>query len=143
MGGWVGGQAVGFGECVGVASKEKQGYVSTDKRLAALAPGCGAQLPEHLPCKASACWTCKASDLLDLERLGLPYAMDSYAAQERITGKKRSTSAADDYDRFRAEAPYGPIAKVLRFGEEALTYICPFALLWTPGSNPRGSMSAW
>ena len=60
--------------------------------------------------------------------------MDSYAAIQRITGKKRSASAADDYDRLRAETPYGPIAKVLRFGEEALTYICPFALMWSMAS---------
>ena len=46
--------------------------------------------------------------------------------------------ALEDGGRLRAETPYGPIGKVLRFGEEAVPYICPLALLWTMASASEG-----
>ena len=58
----------------------------------------------------------------------------SYRAQERLTGKKARHFAGEDIGRLHAETPYGPIGKVLRFGEEAVPYICPLALLWTMAS---------
>ena len=64
--------------------------------------------------------------------------MGSYGAQERLTGKTVRHFAGEDTDRLRAEIPYGPISKVLRFGEEAVPYICPLALLWTVASESEG-----
>ena len=63
----------------------------------------------------------------------------SCAAPERLTGKKARHFAGEDTDRLHAETPYGPIGKVLRFGEEAVPYICPLALLWTMASASMGS----
>ena len=62
----------------------------------------------------------------------------SYEAEERFTGKKVRHFAGEDTDRLHAETPYGPIGKVLRFGEESVSYICPLALLWTMASASDG-----
>ena len=62
----------------------------------------------------------------------------SYSAEEQLTGNKRRRLANVHYDRLDADTPYGPIGKVLRFGEEAVPYICPLALLWTMASASEG-----
>ena len=41
----------------------------------------------------------------------------SYNAQGRLTGKRSRDIAGENMDRLHAETPYGPIGKVLRFGE--------------------------
>ena len=62
-----------------------------------------------------------------------------YSAQSKLTQAKTAQRIArEDADRLHAETPYGPIGKVLRFGEEAVTYICPLALLWTMASASDG-----
>ena len=58
----------------------------------------------------------------------------TYKTQERLAGKRARNLADENTDRLHAETPYGPIGKVLRFGEEAVPYICPLALLWTMAS---------
>ena len=64
--------------------------------------------------------------------------MVSYSAEEQPTGTKRRRLANVHYDRLDADTPYGPIGKVLRFGEEAVQYICPLALLWMMASASEG-----
>ena len=62
-----------------------------------------------------------------------------YSAQAQLTGEKTARLLArEDANRLHAETPYGPIGKVLRFGEEAVQYICPLALLWTMASASEG-----
>ena len=65
-------------------------------------------------------------------------SMVSYSAEEQLTGKKRRRLGNVHYGRLGADTPYGPISKVLRFGKEAVQYICPLALLWMMASASEG-----
>ena len=55
-----------------------------------------------------------------------------------MTGKRARDIAGDNAANLHAETPYGPIGNVLRFGEEVVPYICPFAVLWTMASASEG-----
>ena len=63
---------------------------------------------------------------------------EAYNTQARLTGKSARHLTDENNDRLHAETPYGAIGKVLRFGEEAVQYICPLALLWTMASTCEG-----
>ena len=65
---------------------------------------------------------------------GSALALASYAAAERLTGKRAFVAARDDGARLHEETHYGPIVKVLHFGEQVVTCICPLALLWSMAS---------
>ena len=62
----------------------------------------------------------------------------AYKAQELLSGNKSHHIAGENIGRLHEETPYGPIGKVLRFGEEAVPYICPLALMWTMASASEG-----
>ena len=62
----------------------------------------------------------------------------AYETQGRLTGKRSRDIAGENIGRLHAETPYGPSGKVLRFGEEVVTYVCPLALLWTMASASEG-----
>ena len=64
--------------------------------------------------------------------------IESYEAHGRLTGQGSRVLAYEHKDRLHAETPYGPTGKVLRFGEEAVPYVCPLALLWTMASASEG-----
>ena len=65
---------------------------------------------------------------------GSARALDAYAAAERLTGRRAKVAAREDGGRLREGTHYGPIAKVLHFGEQVVTCICPIALMWSMAS---------
>ena len=62
----------------------------------------------------------------------------AYNTEARLTGKSARHLSNENDGHLHAETPYGPIGKVLRFGEEVVPYICPLALLWTMASASEG-----
>ena len=56
--------------------------------------------------------------------------LTSYNAGERLAGREAWRAVEEHLAHLNAETLYGPIAKVLRFGELVVTYVYQFALLW-------------